>query len=74
MPGRPNNPPPRMMAKTTQKAVSPVDSPKILGPMICASICWVMIVRMRKMSAYFGSTKNSRMTEGMPPMSGPKKG
>ena len=39
MPGMPKRPPPRVMAKTTQKEDRPVELPRMAGPMMFPSIC-----------------------------------
>ena len=57
-----------------QKALIFNESPKILGPIRLPSICWMIIIKIRKIKAWFTDTKRIMKNDGMAPMKGPKKG
>ena len=74
MPVNPNNPPPTIMATSTQMAESPVESPRILGPRILPSNCCSKITKMVNHSALHGLTISRIIILGMAPINGPKNG
>ena len=61
-------------ANRTQKADSPVESPKIFGPMMLPSTCWRIMMKMIKIRHLPGSVSSRRKAEGMAPKKGPKTG
>ena len=74
IPAIPNSPPNNVMAKMTQKLESPVELPKIFGPMILPSTCCNKNTNTRKYSACTGSINNINIKEGTAPRNGPKNG
>ena len=61
-----------MIAKMTQKAESPVESPRILGPRMFPSNCWRMRMKTRNHSALIGASIRMMKNEGIAPINGPK--
>lgn len=70
--GTPNSPPPTSTAKITQKALMPMESPKILGPKILPSNCCKSNRKMPNQMALMGDTKKIKIKLGIAPMNGPK--
>ena len=74
MPTTPQRSPPSTMAKSTHSAETPMDLPRILGPMMLPSTCWMMRMRTRNLTASMGLTKSRMMIQGTAPMKGPNTG
>ena len=58
----------------TQKALNPVESPRILGPIILPSNCCKKIINNTKYKHWIGSCNNIRIADGIAPINGPKNG
>ena len=74
MPTTPSKSPPITIATSTHRADTPMDLPKILGPMILPSTCWMAIIRIRNLRASNGLTNTRISKQGIAPMKGPNTG
>ena len=74
MPAIPNRPPNKVIAKITQKLESPVELPRIFGPMMLPSTCCNKNTNIRKYKACIGSINKMSNKDGMAPRKGPKNG
>ena len=74
IPGKPHRPPNTRIANTTQKEESPVESPRIFGPIIFPSTCCKMITKIRKYNPCTGFCKTIMIKDGIAPIKGPKNG
>ena len=63
-----------MMENSTQKLESPVESPKIFGPITFPSSCWIAKMAIAKYRACNGLLNIIKIIQGMAPTKGPKKG
>ena len=74
MPPTPNIPPNNKMENNTQNGDNPVESPKILGPIIFPSNCCNRNTKITKYSPFIGSTIKINIAVGIAPINGPKYG
>ena len=74
IPMNPYSPPNSMIAKITQNAESPVESPRIFGPRILPSNCCRIRMNTRNHSALIGASIRMIKNDGMAPINGPKYG
>ena len=70
----PNKPPPSSIENTTQNGVSPVDSPRILGPIILPSSCCNSIINTINIRPFLGSASRISIALGTAPIFGQKNG
>ena len=62
------------MENSTHKAEMPMDWPRIFGPIKLPSNCWMIKIRMQKISAWMGLTSSRMKMLGTAPMNGPNTG
>ena len=74
IPTIPHKPPNKRIENSTQNADSPVDSPRIAGPIIFPSICCNMAIKITKYNACIGFTIKIKNTLGISPRYGPNTG
>ena len=63
-----------MIAKITQKDESPVESPRIFGPIMLPSTCCKISIKISRYRPCIGSVIVTIITQGTAPISGPKNG
>ena len=74
IPRNPNIPPAIRIENITQKVESPVDDPKIFGPIIFPSTCCNTIINISRYNACHGLCITTIRSDGIAPMNGPNTG
>ena len=74
IPGRPKSEPATVIEIMTHIPESPIVPPRILGPTMLPSTCWMIISTIMKSQSFEGCAIRTRMPMTPAPMNGPKIG